>query len=67
MDFPLLENTDRPVPFRFPENGSKIMPCLSGVVPPSVVGTMIGLPAALRIGLPRNWFEVPVADIRCGN
>src|SRR3954453_8199213 len=56
---PLLENTDRPVPLRFPENGSKIMPSLSGVVPPSVVGTMIGLPAALRIGLPRNLLKFP--------
>src|SRR3954468_13927847 len=56
---PPLENTARPVPSRLPVNGSKIMPCLSGVVPPSVVGTRIGLPAALRIGFPRKRLKFP--------
>ena len=56
---PPLEKTERPVPSRVPEKGSKTMPSRRGVVPPCVVGTRIGLPLALRIGAPSILLKSP--------
>ena len=63
---PPLEKTDRPVPSRLPEKGSKIIPSLSAVVPPSVVGTRMGVPAALRIGAPSIRLKSPLRKSAVG-
>ena len=63
---PPLEKTDRPVPSRLPEKGSKIIPSLSAVVPPSVVGIRMGVPAALRIGAPSIRLKFPVRKSAVG-
>src|SRR5438105_6226038 len=63
---PPLEKTDRPVPSRLPVNGSKIIPCLSAVVPPSVVGIRMGVPAELKIGAPSMRLKLPLRESAVG-
>ncbi len=63
---PAVEKTERPVPSRLPENGSKIIPSRRGTEPPSVVGTRIALPFALRIGAPSILLKFPVRKSAVG-
>ena len=45
--WPFLVMASRPVPSGFPVVGSNTMPACAGTEPPSVVGTITGLPQAV--------------------
>ena len=63
---PLLENTERPVPFMGPLKGSKIIPWRSCVSPPSVVGTMMAPPLESEIGDPSFLLKSPARKSSAG-